>query len=683
MHMRKKLAITTLVIMLALFALVFRLWKIQHENNESFNQKVLSQQKYDSREIPYRRGDIVDRNGTCLATTQKVYNLIIDPYQINAAQENYLEPTVSLLAEVFGYSADALRQIIADRSTSHYVRYAKQLSHEQKEQFEARKDEINKAYKTEGDPHRVYGVWFEDSYLRQYPYNSLACNVLGFSLSDGAEGSGGIEQYYNSELIGVPGREYGYLNDDSNLERVIKPADDGNTIVSTIDMKVQSTIEKYIAQFEAEMGANTVACIVMDPNSGEILGMATSHTFDLNHPRELSGICTEEELAGMDEQAKAERLYALWRNFCVSDTYEPGSTTKIFTVAAGMENGAIDGNESYDCQGSLEVGGWEIHCAKNSGHGILTVEEGIIQSCNVVMMRIAQAVGKENFCKVQRLFGFGSRTGIDLPGEADTAPLIHTPEDMSSSDLATNSFGQNFNCTMVQLAAAFASGINGGSYYQPHVVKRILNAQGAVVRDIRPELVRETCSAETSAFLRKALLRTVSEGTGKAAGIEGYEIGGKTGTAQKYPRESRNYLLSFCGFAPADDPQVLCYVVVDTPYTEDQPHSSFASEIFHNIMEEILPYLNVFPVMPADADSAATAQLPENEGIHGAAETAGAEEGSAEAPAASYDTEEYVENAEAAEALPGEPAGLDAVTVGEEPGAAARRTDAAEEEASQ
>ena len=227
LYMREKLAITTLVIMLALFALIYRLWYIQHYNAESYNQKVLSQQRYDSREIPYRRGDIVDRNGTYLATTNKVYNLILDPFQINSDQEKYLEPTVNLLSEVFGYTAEDIRSVLAERSESHYVRYDKQLSHEQKTLFEERKDEVNKAFRVAGDTRRVYGVWFEDSYLRTYPYNSMACNVLGFSLSDGAEGSGGIEQYYNSQLVGISGREYGYLNDDSNLERVIKPASDG------------------------------------------------------------------------------------------------------------------------------------------------------------------------------------------------------------------------------------------------------------------------------------------------------------------------------------------------------------------------------------------------------------------------------------------------------------------------
>ena len=656
--MREKLAVTTLVIMLALFALIFRIWYIQDHFGEEYNQRVLAQQQYDSRIIPYRRGDIVDRNGTFLATTNKVYTLILDPYIINQDQDKYLEPTVTLLSEVFGYSQDDLRKIIADRSDSRYVRYAKNLTYDQKTQFESRMKEMNDGFRKEAVQQRVNGAWFEDAYIRSYPQGALGCNVIGFSQSEGAEGSGGIEQYYNSQLVGTAGREYGYLNDEANLERVIKPAADGNTVVSTIDVRVQSIIERHIAAFEAEMGGNNTCVIVMNPKNGEILGMATNHRFDLNDPRNLDAYFTPEQQAAMTDEQRFEAWNLLWRNFCVSDTYEPGSTSKIFTVAAGLENGTINGTEVYNCGGSLEVGGWPIHCAKRIGHGPLDITESIMQSCNVVMMRIVQNLGKEKFAQMQRLFGFGSYTGIDLPAEADTSNLIYSVDKMGSADLATNSFGQNYNCTMIQMAAAFCSAINGGNYYQPHVVKQILNAQGSVLRDIQPELVRETCSAETSAFLRNALHRTVSEGTGKAAGVEGYDIGGKTGTAEKYPRSEHNYLVSFCGFAPTDDPQVLCYVIVDTPHTADQPHSTFASGIFHNIMEELLPYLNVFPNTPVEAPGVNEAGAPLSEGIN---DNSNIPVPAETRPAVIFDDEESVDPAvEGEEALPGTPAGQEA-----------------------
>jgi len=664
-HMQGKLAITGLVIMLALFALIYKLYRIQKVNSDSYNQKVLSQQRYDSREIPYKRGDITDRNGTYLATSTKVYNLILDPSQINSDQEDYLEPTVQILSEVFGYDKTELTSLIQDKSDSQYIRYAKQLSHDQKVQFENRKTEVNNKYKENSDPHRVYGVWFEDAYQRSYPYNSLACNVLGFSLSDGAEGSGGIEQYYNDQLIGTSGREYGYLNDESNLERVIKPAEDGDTVVSTIDMNIQNIVEKHIQEFETSMGSKVTACIVMNPNNGEVLAMATSHPYNLNDPRNMDAYYTPEELSVMTDQQKSDAWNSVWRNFCVSDTYEPGSTSKIFTVSAGKETGSISGNESYTCNGSLDVGGWTIHCSNRSGHGTLDVEQGLMYSCNVVMMHIAQATGKENFCNYQRLFGFGSKTGIDLPGEADTSTLIHSPDNMTASDLATNAFGQNFNCSMIQLASAFSSVINGGSYYQPHVVKQVLNSKGSVVRDIQPELVRETVSSGTSAFIRDALLKTVTEGTGKNAQVEGYEIAGKTGTAEKYPRGTGNYLVSFCGYAPAADPQVLCYVVVDTPNTEDQAHSTYASSIFQKIMTDILPYMGIYPSGAAtESDAAAAESLPAQEGISDS--TTQNPTGETQAPVIYDVQDEVIETGQEGDALnlPGMPAGGSAAESG-------------------
>lgn len=593
--MREKLAITGLVILLALFALAFKLWKIQDEYSDEYNQKILSQQNYDSHEIPFRRGDILDRNGSYLATSTKVFNLIIDPSQINSNQQNYLDATINLLNEVFGYDKDELKKLITEeKRDSAYVRYAKQISYEKMSEFAEREEQRNKEYKDNGESFRVYGVWFEDSYRRYYPNGSLACNVIGFALSDGEQGSGGIEQYYNDELVGVSGREYGYLNDDSNLERVVKGAEDGGTVISTIDANIQSIVEKYIDEFQQELGSKTTACIVMDPNNGEILAMASNRKYDLNNPRDISEYYSDEELATASDAELSDIWNSIWRNYCVSDTYEPGSTSKIFTVSAALEEAAITGNETYLCDGFEEVSGWKIKCNNIYGHGVLNVKESLMESCNDAMMQIVAELGRDKFTKFLNVFGFGQKTGIDLPGEADTSQLVHSAATMVASDLATNAFGQNYNCTMVQMAAAYASVINGGYYFEPHVVKKILNANGSVEKEITPTLVKQTVSKRTSEFIKDALFATVEEGTGAAAGIAGYEIGGKTGTAEKYPRGEGNYLVSFAGFAPIDNPQLLCYVIVDEPNTEDQAHSTFASSIFRNIMREALPYVNVF-----------------------------------------------------------------------------------------
>uniref|UniRef100_UPI003FF0759D peptidoglycan D,D-transpeptidase FtsI family protein n=1 Tax=Candidatus Ventrimonas sp. TaxID=3048889 RepID=UPI003FF0759D len=676
-YMQERLAIAVIAITLALFALIYVLYDIVENNRDSYNQIVLTQQDYDSRPLAYRRGDIVDRNGTYLATTEKVYNLILDPRQIMSDEEDYLEASVTALSTVLGYDAGELRTLITSNPDTAYVRYARQLSYDQKEAFETYQTETNKANSKADSKARVKGVWFEEEYKRVYPYNSLASSVIGFATSDGGGGNGGIEQSYNSALIGTNGREYGYLNDDSNLERVIKPAVNGNTVVSTLDVNVQNAVEKRIQEWMTETGSDHVGVVVMNPNNGEILAMAGESPFDLNNPREVSSRYTDAEIRQLgvkeavgdykrkhrntdqatitEDQVTAhyteDEIRSLglqvawnqeWRNFCVSDTFEPGSPSKIFTVATALEEGIVTPNDSFYCDGYQEVGGFPIKCTAyiKGGHQNISLAESLMVSCNDAMMQIAAKTGMPLFTKYQRLFGFGTKSGIDLPGEPDTSGLLYTADTMKPVDLATSSFGQTYNCTMVQMAAGFSSVINGGSYYEPHVVRQIVNEQGAVVKKIEPKLVRETVSESTSSFIRDALYRTVSEGTGKAAAVPGYKIGGKTGTAQKLPRSARNYLLSFCGFAPVDDPQVLVYVVVDVPHVEDQPHSTYASVIFQKIMSDILPYLNIFPETDVQVDEEAAEKLPESEGI---TEMTGSE--SEEVPEESkvYDAEEYVD----------------------------------------
>ena len=654
--MQEKLAITVLVITLALFALVLVLYRLVKDQGEAYNQIVLSHQDYESRTIPYKRGNIVDRNGTYLAVSEKVYNLIIDPKQILDTDENYvyLDATLDALVECFGYDRNELKTLIEEKKDSQYVIYARQLPVEDKEKFENYENEKNREFRKlptdEGGNQRINGIWFEEEYKRTYPYRDLACNVIGFALKDG-NGSGGVEQFYNDVLTGTNGREYGYLNSDANLERTVKPARNGETLELTLDVNIQKTVQKYLDEWQNGIGSNVAAAIVMDPNTAEILAMDTTTRYDLNDPYNLSAYYTEEELAAMSEQAKADAWYKMWRNFCVSDTFEPGSPQKAFTVAGAIEEGVISGNEVFECGGKLHFGDWDIRCVARAGHGPLTITQGLMKSCNVVMMRIVQLEGKEKFVQYQDIFGFGSRTGIDLPGEADAAGLVYRAENMDAASLATNAFGQNYNCTMIQMAAGYCSLINGGSYYEPHVVRQVLNDQGSVVRENSPRLVRETVSESTSNYIKNALYQTVSGdgGTAGAAAVVGYEVGGKTGTAQKQPRAEKNYLVSFIGFAPAYDPQVLVYVVLDTPHLpgEEQAHSTFASEISSKIMGEILPYMNVFP--SGDTEQVENEELAgQEEGIiSGGNETeesqTGETDGAPEETWASFD-EEFIDS---------------------------------------
>lgn len=504
MKMQKKLVVLFLLVLAAFAGLSYRLFVITRDNGERYKKQVLSQQRYDSTVIPYKRGSILDTNGSVLAASEKVYNVILDAVAVSEKEE-YLEPTLDALRSEFGLNTDEIRRYIAENgTTSRYKVLTKRLAYEKIEKFK----ELQSA---EGS--LVKGIWFEEEYKRVYPGNTLACDVIGFTTNDN-EGKYGLEEYYNSTLSGSPGREYGYLNDDAALERRTIPAQDGDTIITTIDANIQSIVEKYLLKFNEEYkdnahpgtGAENVGCVIMDVNSGEVLAMASYPNFDLNNPVNTDALLgmrvldekgnklkekeylTEESLAAIDnEELMYQQLNALWKNFCIADTYEPGSVSKPFTVAAGIESGSIIGTEQYNCEGKLHVGEHDIKCHNRYGDGLLTVQQGLERSCNVVMMRIGQAMGIKNFTKFQHIFGFGLKTNIDLQGEARTAGLLYTEKDMRATDLATSTFGQTFNVTMIQTIAGFCSLINGGYYYEPHMVSKIVSPSGATVQNIEPE----------------------------------------------------------------------------------------------------------------------------------------------------------------------------------------------------
>ena len=594
--MKRKLMLTFGAITLAFVALIGVLTRINAVSGSAYAKIVLSQQSYDSTSIPYKRGDITDRNGTIISTSTKVYNLILDT-KVLLTDSDDVTPTITSLCECFPeLSSTELENYISENPQSQYKKLLEKLSYEEISEFAERMND-NENYPNIG------GVWFETEYQREYPYPTLASELIGFTASDGT-GMAGMESSYDDELTGVDGREYGYLNSDSNVESTVIAAKDGNTVVSTIDLNIQSIVEEKILAFnekyagayrEDEDGSENTAVIVMDPNSGEILAMASYPSYDLSNPRDLTAYYTDEEINVMTDEEELDALNEIWQNYCVTETYEPGSTAKVFTVAGALDAGVVSDSDSFYCDGYQEVGGYTIHCSHIYGHGMLTLSGAIEESCNDALMQIAAKMGKTNFCHFQNVFNFGLRTTIDLPGEALTSSLIHTEEDMISTDLATNSFGQNFNCTMIQLVSAFSSVINGGDYYWPHVAKKIVDSDGNTVSTIDPVILKKTVSAETSELLKEYLYQTVERGTGTDCQIEGYKIGGKTGTGEKLPRDKENYLVSFVGFAPVDDPQVVVYVVVDEPNSDDQAHAGFAEEIAHDIFEEILPYMNIFP----------------------------------------------------------------------------------------
>ncbi len=680
-RMQKKLTVLFLIILAAFGVLTVRLYAINRDNGEEYKKQVLSQQEYDSKTLPAKRGEIVDCNGTKIAVSQKVYNVVVDAKTLNSNDGQYLEPVLNALYDTdieFSYTRDDLRSFIISNPTSQYRIIAK------KQKYDVISPLMEKLNDKAGNPN-LKGVWLENTYQRTYPYGSLACDVIGFVQGDN-EGAYGLEEFYNETLNGTPGREYGYLNDDENLERTIKQPDNGKTLVTSIDVNIQSIVEKHILAFNKEHenefregnGSKNTGVIIMNPHTGEVMAMASYPVYDLNDPRNTDGMnivvdedyatqgiinvdvgeeeageaeggeeaSGEEESAeekedteenddaadapagktttapagvgdhGADgdgeeteeekekdrpktyeeayEDAKMEALNALWKNFCITNTYEPGSTYKPFTMAAGLEEGILTGNESYNCTGVKEVGDHQIHCNNRFGHGILTFSGALEQSCNVAFMDIGAKIGKKIFMKYNKLYNFGLKTNIDLTGEAMTNTLVFDVDKMVPTDLAISSFGQGFNVTMIQMAAGFCSLINGGYYYQPHIVTRVINDEGATVRTIEPRVLKQTISEETSAKIKELCNNVVSEGTGKSARPAGYRIGGKTGTAEKYPREKKNYVVSFIGFAPADDPQIVIYTVIDEPNVPSQASARYATLLTRDILTEVLPYMHVF-----------------------------------------------------------------------------------------
>jgi stage V sporulation protein D (sporulation-specific penicillin-binding protein) len=585
--MQASLLLVFCVVLLLFGILIGRLCYIVYKDGDKYEKKVLAQQTYVSNAIPFKRGDITDRNGTKLAVSEKVYNLILDPVTI-LEKEDYKEPTLAAVNQVFSIPLTELSEILTEKKDSRYVQMTeyKGLEYEVVSQFEA----------LQAEDSNIQGVWFEEEYVRTYPLNNVGSSIIGFTQkNDGNVGTWGIEEAYNEELNGTNGREYGYFNADLVLERNVKAAINGNTIVSTIDANVQSITEKKVEEFLEKIGAKNLAVMITNPNNGEIYASVSNETFDLNNPRDLSAFYSESEIEEMSSEEQSAALSSIWRNFCISDSFEPGSTFKPFTIAAALEEDKANENSTYVCDGSEVVvaGDKPIYCSNKNGHGTITLEESLMYSCNDALMAIGKTLGRKNFAAYSNLFGFGEKTGIDLPGEA--SGLIFTESGLNASELATSSFGQSQTVTMAQMVAGFSSLINGGKYYQPHLVKEILNDSGAVVESKDSVLVKETVSSDTSSKIREYLKATVEKGTASPAGVEGYSIGGKTGTAEKAPRDKSNYIVSFLGFAPTDNPQMVIYVVIDEPKVEDQAHSTYATELAHDILEEVLPFLGIYP----------------------------------------------------------------------------------------
>lgn len=584
----------------AAFALMFgRVLYMKVVHGAEYEAAAKNQQinRYDIT-IPPNRGSILDRNNQVLAISTTVYNVALDSLQLAEVAElspEEQEKTLTTLCEYFPeLDYNTLKQYVTINPetgelymNNHWKYLVKGIERSVKEELEAM---------------NLKGVYFEKSSQRSYPLNSSACHLVGFTRGDA---QWGLEGYYNSYMEGTPGRSFILYNGADSVVHQDYDAKDGDTIITTIDYNIQKIAEEVVAETAAEWSAKNVAAMVMDPYTGEIYAMAESHSFDLNNPNEIPEWETDtkytENWDQLSSEEQLEYLNTMWKNFCVSDTYEPGSIFKPMLVAAALEEGVITPNSSFQCNGYTDIGGYRIKCHLVSGHGNINVEQIMAQSCNMGVIQIANLLGADKFYEYQREFGFGDYTGIDLPGEA--AGQLHSKESIGPTELATMSFGQTFNCTSIQVIAAFSSLINGGNLVKPHVVSQIVDADGNVVLENDTEVVRRVISEKTSAYMRTALKATVENGLAKKLQIDGYSIGCKTGTAEQGSRTNDDlWALSNMSYFPAENPKYIVFTVINQPsdYVEGV---QTPTPMTKKLIEGIIKYDNLEPTQPVEDEA--------------------------------------------------------------------------------
>lgn len=562
---RKKVMIVFVAVFFIMMFLIGRLVYLMIFCSEYYGNKAENLHERE-RDIKAARGKLLDANGTVLATNKSVCTISVIHNQMEEP-----EKVIAMLVKELGISEETARKRVEKVSSIERVK-------------------TNVAKET-GDAIRAYGlsgVKVDEDYKRYYPYGTLASKVLGFTGADN-QGILGLEVKYDEYLQGTNGKIL-TLTDARGIEienageSRLEPVN-GYDLCLSLDYNIQMYCEQAAKKVCTKKSADSVSVIVMNPQNGELMAMVNYPEFDLNDPFTLVGDTGE----SVSAEEKQNLLNKMWRNQCISDTYEPGSTFKIITAAAALEEGVVKLDDAFFCPGYKIVEDRRIRCARTTGHGAETFETGIMNSCNPVFMELGERLGAENFAGYFKQFGLLSKTNIDLPGEAGT--IMHKTENIGPVELATISFGQSFQITPIQLVTTVSSIINGGTRVTPHFGVSVQDADGNTVKKFSYETHENICTAETSETMRYLLEKVVSEGTGKNAKIEGFSIGGKTATSQTLPRSDHKYISSFLGFAPADDPQVLVLVVINNPqgiYYGGTIAAPVAKEIFENI----LPYLD-------------------------------------------------------------------------------------------
>ena len=579
------------IIMLALIVAGFggiaiRLGYIMTVDADELRSKAENQQLRDV-VTTAGRGNIYDCNKNVLAKSSTVWKVFVTPSSIENDERDVIAKGLS---ELLGVEYDTVYEKVC-KTSSYYETVGKPV-------------DIGTATKVrqfikENEVGSVVGL--EESSKRYYPNNNLASTVIGFVGTDN-QGLGGLEYYYDKELTGTKGRIISAKNAKGSdlpfsYEKVVE-AKEGNSLVLTIDEYIQHIVEKYLLQaINENKVANRGSCIVMNVNTGEILAMATMPDYDLNNPFTIADEKKAKEIASLtgDERSKAisEAQQAQWRNKCISDAYEPGSVFKIITGSSALEEGTLKTSDTFYCPGYITVADRKIRCHKTEGHGSQSLANAFQNSCNPAFITIGQQLGLRNFVNYRTAYGLDKVTGIDLPGE--TGSILHSYESMGPVELASESFGQSFKITPIQLITAISAAVNGGYLNKPHVVKQILNSDGNVVKNFGTTQVRQVISNETSKQICQYLESVVSEGTGHNAYVAGYRVGGKTGTSEKLDSGTNKKIASFCGIAPSDSPEVAVLMLLDEPNVPFPFGGTCCAPAVGKMMSEILPYLSVSP----------------------------------------------------------------------------------------
>lgn len=599
---RKRSAILLALILIFGFgSVICRLFYLQIIQGKELSDLAVDQQMSDT-VVSAKRGSIIDRNGNTLASSANVWKVVLAPiYFENDSDRRMVSEG---LASILGMDADEIMELAQNRD-SYYQTVKRQIESDERNKVLEFIEKVSKEKPKLGSV-----IVLEEDHKRYYPYNDFAAAVIGFTGSDG-QGLSGIEYQYDSYLVGTPGRVVSE-NDGWGAAMPFEyeqkqEARDGSTIMLTLDETIQHFLEKHLKQgiIDYKVADGAVA-ICVDVNTGEILGMANENSFDLNKPYEITDESAQKELDKLTGSKKEERegelLAKQWRNKAVSDSYYPGSVFKIITASAALEEGAANLSSTYFCSGSYVPyeGVLPIRCHNESGHGQQTFAEALCNSCNPAFMQIGNSLGYDAFWEYFQSFGFNSKTGIDLPGEATGLFFHHDGEPEGSmwpTDLAIGSFGQGVTVTPIEMVTAVSAVANGGNLIKPYLVKQILDADGNVLETTEPTIKRQIISADTAGKMAQILEKNATEGTAKNGYVAGYRIAGKTGTSEKVG-QSRNkkqmdYIASYCGFAPADDPQIALLVYFDTPTGDAYYGSQVAAPIFATMMSEICPYLGI------------------------------------------------------------------------------------------